>query len=171
MTLMSLLRRERLYRSALGFRKRDLERGLALIPHLNTAQREGALTLMRKYYKGYLFSAPSRSSTRAVALFLKQVSMRKLDVDSVLQRDVAGVDLLEELLDDNVKLSPSFLALARKLPAGERCVTALVGASTPLAGFKVKSTFRLDEIVPELAGQPEEQLRTGRRRCSTARAS
>jgi hypothetical protein len=39
-------------------------------------------------------------------------------------------------------------------------VTALVGDSTPLAGFKVKSTFRLDEIVPELAGQPEEQLRT-----------
>ena len=113
-TLMSLLRRERLYRSALGFRKRDLERGLALISHLNTAQREGALMLMRKCYNGCLFSGctePLFNPTLSL-FFLKQV-----------QRDVAGVDLLDELLDDNVKLSPSFLAVARKLPAGERCVT------------------------------------------------
>jgi hypothetical protein len=118
--------------------------------------------LTRKYYNGYLFSGGTEPlfNPTLVALLPQQVSMRKLDVDSVLQRDVAGVDLLDDVLDDNVKLSPSVLALARKLPAGERCVTALVGDSTPLAGFKIKSTFHIDEIVPELAGQPEEHVRT-----------
>jgi hypothetical protein len=53
------------FASLVGFRERDLERGLALIPHLNTAQREGALALMHKHYNGYVFyRAMSRCTTR-----------------------------------------------------------------------------------------------------------
>jgi hypothetical protein len=54
------------FASLVGFRERDLERGLALIPHLNTTQREGALTLMRKYYNGYWFARCTTRRRRSI---------------------------------------------------------------------------------------------------------
>lgn len=54
-----------LFASLAGFRKRDLERALNLIPYLNADQRRGALDLMRRHYNGYLFlAARSLCTTR-----------------------------------------------------------------------------------------------------------
>jgi hypothetical protein len=64
------------FASLVGFRKRDLERGLALIPHLNATQRDGALQLMRKYYNGYWFAGgtePLYNSTQSL-FFLENLA-------------------------------------------------------------------------------------------------
>jgi hypothetical protein len=138
------------FASLVGFPKCDLERGLALIPHLNTAQREGALTLMRKYYNGFVFyraTEPLYNPTLSLH-FLQQVSEGKLDVDELLAMDVAGSPaLLARLSDTNVKLSSSFLRLARSVPAGERAVAELLGASAPLASGALEQVITFDELL------------------------
>jgi hypothetical protein len=123
------------FASLVGFRERDLERGLALIPHLNTAQREGALALMRKYYNGYWFAGatePLYNSTQAL-YFLKRLSMGDVDVDELLAMDAASHPaLLARLTDTNVHVSNSIVKLARSVPEGERAVAQLLGKSVPL---------------------------------------
>jgi hypothetical protein len=120
------------FASLVGFRERDLERGLA---HLNTAQREGALTLMRKYYNGYWFKGatePLYNSTQAL-YFLKRLSMGDVDIDELLAMDAANHPaLLARLTDTNVHVSNSIVELARSVPQGERAVAQLLGKSVPL---------------------------------------
>jgi hypothetical protein len=123
------------FASLVGFRERDLERGLALIPHLNTTQREGALTLMRKYYNGYWFKGatePLYNSTQAL-YFLDKLSRSQPDVDELLAMDAANHPaLLARLTDTNVHVSNSIVKLARSVPQGERAVAQLLGKSVPL---------------------------------------
>jgi hypothetical protein len=138
------------FASLVGFRERDLERGLALIPHLNMAQREGALTLMRKYYNGYWFKGatePLYNSTQAL-YFLDKLSRNKLNVDKLLAMDAASHPaLLARLSDTNVKLSNSFVKLARSVPQGERAVAQLLGVSAPLASVALERVIALEDLL------------------------
>jgi hypothetical protein len=138
------------FASLVGFRKRDLERGLALIPHLNMAQREGALALMRKYYNGYVFygaTEPLYNSTQAL-YFLDKLSRNKLNVDKLLAMDAASHPaLLARLSDTNVKLSNRIVKLARSVPQGERAVAQLLGASAPLASVAVERVIALEDLL------------------------
>jgi hypothetical protein len=142
------------FASLVGFRKADLERGLALIPHLNTAQRKGALTLMRKYYNGYWFAGatePLYNSTLSL-YFLDKVSMGDVDVDKLLAMDATNHPaLLARLSDINVRLSNSFVKLARSVPQGERAVAQLLGESVPLERG-LEQVIKLENLVSQPTG-------------------
>jgi hypothetical protein len=131
------------FASLVGFRKHDLERALKLIPHLSVEQRSNALDLMRRHYNGYRFfngsEEPLYNSTLSLFL-LQKLSMRKLDIDELLALDTPT--LLEDVADDNVKLSNSFVKLAREVPAGEHAVAALLGESAPIEGDSIVNHSR-----------------------------
>ena len=54
---------------------------------------------------------------------------------------------MARLSDTNVKLSSSFLKLARSVPAGERAVAELLGASAPLASGALEQVITFDELL------------------------
>jgi hypothetical protein len=146
-----------LFASLAGFRKRDLERALNLIPYLNADQRRGALDLMRRHYNGYLFfgsEEPLYNSTLSLFL-LDHLANRTRDVDALLALN--GPVLLDRMTDDNVKLSNSFVNLARSVPAGERAVAALLGESAPLEGGGIVSKFTLNELMSTSADESRKE--------------
>jgi hypothetical protein len=71
--------------------------------------------------------------------------MRKLDIDELLALDTPT--LLEDVADDNVKLSNSFVKLARSVPAGEHAVAALLGESAPIEGGRIVKSFTLKQLM------------------------
>jgi hypothetical protein len=144
------------FASLAGFRKHDLVRALELIPHLTADQRLGALDLMRRHYNGYLFAGseePLYNSTLSLFL-LDHLANRTRDIDELLALDTPT--LLEDVADDNVKLSNSFVKLAREVPAGERAVAALLGESAPIEGSRIVKKFTLDELLNTSADSGKE---------------
>jgi hypothetical protein len=151
---------DKMFASLTGFRKRDLERALELIPHLSADQRRGALDLMRRHYNGYLFfgsEEPLYNSTLSLFL-LSRLANRTRDVDELLALDsIRSPVLLDRMTDDNVKLSNSFVNLARSVPAGERAVAALLGESAPLEGGGIVSKFTLNELMSTSADESRKE--------------
>lgn len=134
------------FASLVGFRKADLERALALVPPLNTKQRQDALDLMRKFYNGYWFAGatePLYNPTQSLFL-LEQLALKKINIDQLLALD--NIFLVDKVSDQNVKLSARFVTLARKVPDGARAVNGLLGDTTPL-DRALMQTFTLEQLI------------------------
>lgn len=145
------------FASLAGFRKRDLERALALIPHLSVEQRRSALELMRRFYNGYLFfesDEPLYNSTLSLFL-LDHLANRTLDINKLVALNEPT--LLADMTDSNVKLSNRFVDLARTVPAGEHAVAALLGESAPLEGGRIVKKFTLDELLSTSADESRKE--------------
>jgi hypothetical protein len=131
-----------------GFRKSDLERGLDRIDFLTTAQRSDALRLMQRFFNGYRFvgaKQPLYNPTLSLHL-LRKLTVRALDIDTLVdmeKRDDRA--LVDTLGDKNVRLSDSFVQLARSVPTGESAVASLMGTVARLDAPLIDS-FRLSDL-------------------------
>jgi len=90
---------------------------------------------------------------------LSRLANRTRDVDELLALDSSRSPvLLERMTDDNVKLSNSFVNLARSVPAGERAVAALLGESAPLeGGGGIVRKFTLNELMSASAEESRKE--------------
>jgi hypothetical protein len=120
---------------ALGFRKRDLSRGLDLIPCLSAEQRRGALDLMCRHLNGYMFRGGEEAVYNpAQSLFLlDHLTTGLRDIDELLALDVAQCDrtLREKVLDPSVVPNSGFIELICSVSNGRPKIAALLHGCTP----------------------------------------